>query len=156
MPYVEDLLEFRDRMACEAIYVREHGAFLFANGARSYGGVRHVEPPHDPAELLSVQIEFLQAKLVQQESLRQQCDAYIVTQSDFHSLGAGPLPVPTAFDDLEQFQKTISELRELIGQKQTELAVLRGPSPRDAYLQRVATQRQAASQAIERARAIGV
>lgn len=153
MPFVEDLREFTERMGCECIYARGH--YLFANGGRS-NGLLHRDPPTDTVALLTLQSEFLAAKVKQQERLFQQCKTFIATQSEFHGMGAGPAPPERAFEDLEIFQKNVLKLRKQLEMTQGRLKRRRGPTGDDVYQQRRSVDRAEAEEARQRLMSIEV
>lgn len=61
----ENIDSFSKRM--KADYVQTGGRYLFRNGAQS-NGTDHIEPPDNPRLLINLQIEFLNAKLQEEEA----------------------------------------------------------------------------------------
>jgi len=153
MPFAENFSEFAKRQGCPFVWLNEMA--LFENGARAKGEI-HWEPPPDPQTLLQHKIEFVAAKLKQEETKSVQCQNYVVKQSEFHAMGAGPLPDEQAYADLETFQKNVLALRKEFAEKQAELKALNGPTPNDVYLQHRTESQQASHAAVLRARQIQI
>lgn len=85
------------------------------------------EPRTDPMEKLKGVIAYLRLKLDRENERYRACQAYISTQSQFHAMGAGPLPHPDSYEDLKKLQLSHREIQRQLGVKETELQELRGP-----------------------------
>ncbi|MCH8806012.1 MAG: hypothetical protein IH986_07980, partial [Planctomycetes bacterium] len=91
MPYIEDFSEFGQRMACEALQLKDV-SFVFANGARSDGGWHHSEPPTDEAARLRLNHEFLRVKLERVTHRHNDPRDRVETQNEFFRSGWGNHP----------------------------------------------------------------
>ncbi len=166
--YGEAFAEFRERMNCEYIQLAHgetffaendagvrtqigRGICLFANGAWSNGRDVHSAPPTEPIRQLPIVMEYLRKALSREEKQFQRIRHYILEQSKVHGMGAGPLPVEKAFEDLKQSEENVTRLREKLDAAERQFAELRGPSARQLYQEQCERNQRAAQAAIQRA-----
>lgn len=146
----EPFAEFKERMGCEC--VRTHGGnLLFENGGISDGRSGHIEPPTDATALLHFRIEFLEHKFEDSQLRADKIQNYIVEQSKWFEMGAGPPAEEAAFEQLNKNKADTERLKQEIAAARGELRKLTGPSQFEHFVQQASERQRAADAARQRA-----
>ncbi len=115
-----------------------------------------IEPPDDPVAILTLQCEFLAARLKYEERQFHETQNSITVQASYHRDRVGPAPPEQAFANLQRFQQNVVKFREQLQAKQAELHEVRGPTPAEQFAERRSRERATAHQAINRAASIQI
>ena len=116
-------VEFAERQGRHHNFTR--GRWIFENAAQwTPGG--GIEPRDDPVAILTLQCEFVAARLKYEERQFHATQNYITVQAGYHSHRVGPASPEQAFANLERFQQNVVELRDQLQSKQSELIHLGG------------------------------